>query len=193
LISHTGTLGARADLYEGVALSGNGSASWAHSSLGVTSRSYLTSVTASVIPNQYLSLSGSASHTEGTQSGGGRASRTDSRSFLEASASLNPVPALALSGTVSRQFGGSARPVTLTSFTGAVSPFPGGDLQLRYSYTETFDSAAEQRTRFHGPTARWNIRSGWYLDAGYSFQDLSAPTSSLKTRAFNANLLITLR
>jgi hypothetical protein len=192
-LSNSGTLGARADLYEGVAVNGSGTVSWARLPEGTTSRSFLTSGSVSLVPNRYMSASGTASYSQGTQTGGGRAPRTDRRTFLEASAALTPVRALALSGGVSRQFGGDLPPVTLATFSGSVSPFPGGDLQLRYGYTETFDSGTEQRARFHGPTARWNIRPGWHIDAGYALQDVTAPAFSQKTRAFNANLLITLR
>lgn len=193
VISNSGTLSARADLYEGIAMNATGSVSWQRAGSGRTSRSVLTSASTSIIPNRYLSLGGSASYTEGTQSGGGQPERTDQRGFLEASASLSPFPALALSGTVTRQFGGSIRPATLASFSGAVSPFPGGDLQLRYSYQETYDGAADQRTRGHGPGARWNIRPGWYLDVAYAVQDAWAPATFQHSRALNANLLITLR
>ncbi len=83
--------------------------------------------------------------------------------------------------------------MTLWSFGGAVSPFPGGDLQLRYSWNETYDAAARARTRTHGPVARWNIRAGWYLNAGYSLRETDTPAVTEDTRTFNANLLITLR
>jgi hypothetical protein len=192
-VSNTGTLGARADLYEGVAVTANQSASLARSAEGVSSRSYLTAASASIVPNRFVTVTGTVSYSQGTQSGGGRPDRSDSRGVVEGGASLTPVPAVALSGSVTRQFGGTQRPATLAAFSAALSPFPGGDLQLRYSYTESYDGAADSRTRIHGPTARWNIRPGWYFDAGYTFQDASAPASSQETRAFNANLLITLR
>jgi len=192
-IANTATLAARADLYEGVAANASGSVSLARSAAGVSSRSYLTSASTSIVPNRFVSLTGSASYASGTQSGGGRAERSDRRGVVEASAAVTPVPALALSGTVTRQFGSTIRPATLASFTGSLSPFPGGDLQLRYVYTESFDGAADQRTRSHGPSARWNIRPGWHLDTSYSLQDASAPASSQHSQAFNANLLITFR
>ncbi len=192
-IANTATLAARADLYEGVAANASGSVSLARSAAGVSSRSYLTSASTSIVPNRFVSLTGSASYASGTQSGGGRAERSDRRGVVEASAAVTPVPALALSGTVTRQFGSTIRPATLASFTGSLSPFPGGDLQLRYVYTESFDGAADQRTRSHGPSARWNIRPGWHLDTSYSLQDASAPASSQHSQTFNANLLITFR
>ena len=192
-LSNTGTLGARADLYEGIAANASTSVSLARTPSGLTSRSYLTSASTSVVPNRIVSVTGSGAFSSGVVSGPGVPDRRDRRGVVEAGASLTPFPALALSGSVARQFGGSTRPTTLTSFTAGFSPFPGGDLQLRYVYNESFDSAAERRTRAHGPSARWNIRPGWNLEGGYSVQDSTAPASSLHTRAINANLLITFR
>jgi hypothetical protein len=192
-ISNSATLSARADLYEGLAVNGTGSVSLARNEVDVTSRSLLVAASTSIVPNRYVSLTGSASYTDSESSGGGRPPRSDERGFLEASASLAPFPALSVAGSVSRQFGGTTRPVTLASASGAFSPFPGGDLQLRYSYQETFDSAAELRSRVHGPSARWTIRQGWHLAASYNEQESRAPASFQRTRAFNANLLVSLR
>jgi hypothetical protein len=192
-LSNSGTFSARADLYEGIALGGTASAARGRGETGVTSRSLLTSVNMSIVPNPILSLAGSYALSDTAQSGGGQPDHSERRNLLEGSASLSPFPALSLAGTVTRQFARAARPVTLWSFSGAFSPFPKGDLQLRYSWTETYDTAAELRTRTHGPGARWNIRPGWYLNAGYSVRETRAPAVSEDSRSFNANLLITLR
>jgi hypothetical protein len=151
------------------------------------------SASTSIVPNRAVSLSGSVSYTTSTQHGGGKPDASDRRGSVEVGASLSPFPALALSGSVSRQFGGAGRTATLASFSGAFSPFRGGDLQLRYGYQESLDVEADLRTRSHGPTARWNIRTGWYLDGALSFMDLSAPAAVQHTRTASANLLITFR
>jgi len=192
-VSHSGTFSARADLYEGIALGGTASTSWTRTETGATARSLLASANASIVPNPIVSLTGSFALRDSTQSGGGQPAIEDRRALAEGSVSLSPFPALSMSGAVSRQFLGEAPPVTLWSFNGGFSPFPGGDLQLRYAYGETYDTAAQLRTRSHGPAARWNIRSGWYLNIGYSFREERAPALSQDSRSFNANLLITLR
>lgn len=192
-VSNSGTFSARADLYQGIALGGTTSTAWARAETGVTSRSLLASVNASIVPNPIVSLAGSFSLSDTAQSGGGQPDRSDRRGQVEGSASLSPLPALSLAGNVTRQFGGSGGPITLWSFSGALSPFPRGDLQFRYSWAETFDTAAALRTRTHGPTARWNIRPGWFVNATYSIRESRAPAVSEDTRAFSANLLVTLR
>jgi hypothetical protein len=192
-VSNSGTVSAHADLYEGLAVAATSSIGWSRAETGVTSRSLLASVNTSVVPNRVLSLAGSVAVSDTAQSGGGRPDRTDRRTHLEGSASVSPFPALALTGTASRQIPENGPAITLWSFTGAVSPFPDGDLQLRYGYTESFDTGADLRTRSHGPGARWNIRSGWYLNAGYAVRETRSPAVDEDSRTFNANLLITFR
>ena len=192
-ISNSATLSARADLYPGLAVNGLATGSIGRNELDVTSRSLFVSASTSIVPNRAVSLSGSVSYTTSTQRGGGKPDASDRRGSVEAGASLSPFPALALSGSVSRQFGGVGRTATLASFAGAFSPFRGGDLQLRYGYQESLDVEADLRTRSHGPTARWNIRTGWYLDGALSFMDTSAPAAVQHSRTASANLLITFR
>jgi hypothetical protein len=191
-ISNSGTFSARADLYEGLALGGLASLSWARTETGVTSRGMLLTASTSIIPNRVVSLTGSVSYSDSRQSGGAQ-ERTEQRGAVEGSASVTPFPALALSGSVIRQFGGSGGAATLASFSGAFSPFRGGDLQLRYSYQETLDVDEGRRTRAHGPGARWNIRPGWHADVAWAAQDTRSPTTTDRVRSLNANLLITFR
>jgi hypothetical protein len=84
-------------------------------------------------------------------------------------------------------------PQTLWNFGGTFSPLPGGALSLRYFYQESYDSSSQARARQHGPSLRWNIRSGWYFESSYSFQDTRSPVQETSGRGFSANLIITLR
>ncbi len=192
VLSNSATAFARADLYEGVSASATTSASWAHDDVAGTTRGATASGSVSVVPNRVISTSGSGSYSYTVQTGGGRPDRTDRRGVLEAAASVSPFRALALSGSVTRLFSG-ATAATFLNFSGALSLFPGGDLQLRYLYQESLDTAAEQRTRSHGPGLRWNIRPGWFFNAAYTFQAASAPEQKQDGHAFNASLVITFR
>lgn len=186
-----GLLG-HAELYAGVSLSANVTGALQRSENGQDLKSVTATGNATFVPNRILSVSGSLGWTDSLTTGGGKEDFLDRRTFLQAAASLTPFPALALSGGITRTtvLGAAS---TLANFAGSFSPFPGGDLQLRYGYAETLDAPSDTRTRSHGPGARWNIRPGWYLDTSYSFSDTSSPTSSSSSRTFFANLLITLR
>ena len=110
---------------------------------------------------------------------------------MEGSVSFSPFKALYLAASASRYTSGRP-PSTLANFTGGFSPFPGGDLLVRFGYSETLDQAASTRTRQYGPTARWNIRPGSFLDLGYSVEESHSPALDSNGRAFTANLTVAL-
>jgi hypothetical protein len=180
---------ARADIYTGVSLSANAGAGLAEDVAGRQSRSASFATTATVTPHQTATLNGSyalqLSRLEG-------AAGWDRRSRVEGSAVFTPFPALSLSGAVARSFEGE-RPTTLATFSVNASPLQGGQLVLRFGYTETLDTATDSRTRQWGPGLRFTIRPGSHLDVGYSA--LTTRTGALETdsRQFFANLVITLR
>jgi hypothetical protein len=183
---------ATADLYTGLSLSG--SASYA---LSENERSQLTSgwtfaTSVNAIPNRFATLTLTYGLTASEITGGGLPDRSDSNSRLDTTLTVTPFPALYLAGTYSRAWtqGG---PANLATFTGTFSPFPGGDLIMRFGYTETLDTSAQLRQRQWGPGARWNIRRGWYLDVSYSVNSSYSPSIDIDTRAFLANLVISLR
>lgn len=186
-------LAARADLYEGIAANGNVAYALAHDERGRDTRSTSMTAGATLTPNRVLSLAGSVGFTDASQTGGGEPARSDQRGTLEASASFTPFRSLAMSGTVTRLFGRSIPPQTLASVSAGFSPFQGGDLSVRYSFQETIDTSGRERTRSHGPGARWNIRRGWFLDGGVTFLEARAPAQDVDSQFYFANLTVALR
>ncbi len=182
----------RADLYQGVSVFGNLAASLARNPAGQETTSASGSASLALVPNRILTLNGGASWSWTEVTGGGRPASYDRRASLDASAAFNPFPALALAGSIARFISLTTPPSTIASFTGGFSPFPGGDLQLRYTYTETVETSSAAKTITHGPGLRWNIRRGSYLDAGYTFFDSSSISGQLSSRSLFANLVITL-
>lgn len=191
--SQTAGLFGRADMYEGIALSAGVTHGRGFNEAEQSTESTTGSASVSLVPNRFFTANGSASYTESAQRGGEAPDRSDWRAALDVAATVSPFPALALSGGASRFFTKTTSPQTLANFSLSLTPFPGGDLSIRYGYQETYDSSAELRTRVHGPALRWNIRPGWFFDSGYTFQESSAPAEWTRSRAFNANLTVTLR
>ncbi len=193
--SHSQTVGAaaRADLYQGISTSANVTYGLGRDATGRDSRTASAAGSTTLTPNAYVSFAGSVGFSDSRQSGAGRPDRTDQRGLVEASASLSPFRTLAVNGAVTRIFGSSLPAQTLASVGAGFSPFPGGDLQLRYAYQESIDTSGEQRTRTHGPGLRWNIRRGWYLDGGYSFLETTSPAQDVSSQFYFANLSIALR
>ena len=188
--SVSGTL--RAELYEGISASANTSAGVVQNEQGRFSRSITQAGSLSLVPNRVLQVTTTVSYTASVSTGGGQAELSTKTGLAEAAASLSPFPALGLTGSVLRYFW-AEHPSTLASFSGGFSPFPGGALQLRYGYTETLDTLTDTRTRTHGPGARWNIRPGWYLEGGYSWNQATSPLVIQSGRVGSVNLFITLR
>lgn len=191
--THTFTAAVRADLYQGVAANANVTYGLARDQFGRHSTTRATTASATVTPNTVLAVAGSVGFTDTELTGGGQPDRSDQRGLIEGSASLTPFRALILSGAVTRIFGRSLPAQTLANFAAAFSPFQGGDLQLRYMYQETLDTTGDQRTRTHGPSLRWNVRRGAYLEVGYTLLDSRAPAHDESSRFLVANLSIALR
>lgn len=191
--SHTVAGSVRADLYQGIATNASVTYGQARDQTGRQSTTVAATGSATLTPNAVLSMAGSVGYTDSHATGGGRPDRTDQRGILEGSASLTPFPALAMSGTLTRIFGATLPGQTLASFAGTFAPFPGGDLQLRYMYQETLDTSYEQRTRTHGPSLRWNVRRGAFLEVGYTYFASRAPAADETSEYLFANLSITLR
>ncbi len=192
-LSQTFGAAARADLYQGIAVGTNVTYGLSRDDSGRNTRVASIAGSATVTPNRFLSLAGSVGFSDAKQTGGGRPEATDQRGVIEGSASISPFRSLGITGAVTRIFGGSVPGQTLASIGAGFTPFPGGDLQLRYAYQESIDTSGQQRTRTHGPGLRWNIRRGWFLDGGYSFLDSSAPAQDVSSQFYFANLSIALR
>ncbi|GEJ57080.1 hypothetical protein [Anaeromyxobacter diazotrophicus] len=187
------TAGVRADLYQGVSLSANASYNAGRNENGQTITNAVLGANTTLTPNRLLALTGSAAVSSSSASAGaGRPETTDRSRRLEGTASFTPVPALALSGGVARVIG-TRGTTTLANFNGSFSPFPGGTLLLRFGYSETLDTAADLKTRQYGPSLRWNIRQGTFVDVSYSLNDTHSPALDTSSRSLFAGLVLALR
>jgi hypothetical protein len=182
----------RADLYQGITVSANGSAALGTNEVGQSLRNASAAAALSLVPNRKLTLTGTYSYTTSKLSGGGRPEQTDTAGQVQGTMSFAPIPALYAAAGISRFVQGRP-PATLVNISAGASPFPGGDLQLRIGYSETRDEGSNTTTRNYGPGLRWNIRSGAYLDAQYAWNDLLSPTLSTRSHGVVADLVIALR
>ncbi len=83
-ISQTVGAAARADLYQGIATSANVTYGIGHDETGRDSRTKSVAATATITPNRYLSLAGSAGVSDSKLTGGGRPEAADQRGLIEA-------------------------------------------------------------------------------------------------------------
>jgi hypothetical protein len=106
---------------------------------------------------------------------------------------FTPVRALYFNAGVIRSTGSDQGPQTLINFGAGFSPFAGGQLLVRFGYDENLDTQALMRNRIFGPSLRWNIRSGTYLDVAYTWNDTMQPIFLTKSRNLFATLFVSLQ
>ncbi len=190
LANNSATLFARAELYQGVSAQGNAGVTLADQPGGLRSRTATTSANVTVQPNQYATLTVSWLYNAQVTTGGKDGIIRAYYERVGARATLNPFPAFSLSGSVDRIFL-AVRPTTIASAAVSYAPLR-GDLQLGFTFFNTVDTAADTSTRSLGPTLRWNLRRGVFLDAAYSLLDTRTPTLSTRSRVFTTTLTIAL-
>jgi hypothetical protein len=110
---------------------------------------------------------------------------------VEAAVTFTPVNALYLFASVSRTMT-DTRAKVLTNYGLNFSPFPEGNLQLHFSYSENIGPADQGVNRLITPSLRWNIRGGTYLDLSYTMSKSRSSINSVDSRSFNASLKVTL-
>lgn len=185
---------ARAELYKGIDTFASASIGGGTADTGQSSLNTAATLGVALVPMKRATLNLGFTTGRSTASGGGRSELDTTRTLLDANATVTPFRSLALSGGVSVLWTQQqAEPVALANFSGAFSPFQGGDLQARFVYQETLSTGGELRTRSWGPALRWNIRPGWYLDAGYNHADSLSPAVRTTSFSLFANLVLSLR
>jgi hypothetical protein len=183
---------ARSDLYRGVSLLANGSVAFGTLDTGQATRTLNVNGSLQVSPGPYLTLAGTYLHQENRVSASGTGGSFTSRlGRAEGTASFTPFPALYASASVARVVTGD-KPYTLANFGVNVAPFPGGTLLVRFNYQESIDTGSDLRTRLWGPSLRWNIRTGTYLDVSYTDSLSRTPAVDTSMRTVFASLLATL-
>jgi hypothetical protein len=188
--SNAVTAGARAQLYQGASVSTSGTASLGRNNAGQSVTSVSAAAAATVAPHPTLTLTTTSGYARSEQGGAG-ASLSSKSWRIDGTASWAPVPAISASVGISR-VAANALPRTLLNFSGAVSPLSGGDVLLHFSYQESLDPTADQRTRSYGPSLRWNIRQGAALDAGYSVASTHTRALTTSGNTLFATLVIQL-
>lgn len=185
------TLINHAALYRGIDAVASLGYSYNHPETGGTAQGPSVIVTASFAPHPAMSFSTSYFYSSTQVTGAREPDVTRETERVDGNLSFSPVPALYVGGSVSRVIKGE-RPTTLAAFGGNFSPFPGGDLLFRLSYSETLDSASAAKSQTAVAGVHWNIRSGTFLDVNYTLLDSTADVFRSSSRAFTVSLVIQL-
>jgi hypothetical protein len=188
---HAFLFAASADLYTGVSLALQGGYTYGTQGLGqefanATASSYLT-----VVPTPLLTLTFGANYSDVQTRYEGQPWASTRTGVLQASFTYTPIPALSLNASVTRY---AWYTVPTTTFAGAAtfSPFPGGKLLLSFVYNQYFDTANGINTLQWGPSLRWTLRPGVFVDASYTRQRVRFTDFESLSNVVSTNLTIAL-
>lgn len=182
---------ARAELYKGLAGTGNATVALADNADGSVARTVSGTVGTSIVPNRVVSLGGTYGLSDTATTGGGRPTTRLLRHRLDGTLALSPVPALYATAGVTRVFG-DGTPTTLAHLGLNLSPFPQGQLLARFTYNDALDTAAASRSRLWSPSLRWTPRPGLFLDLAYTDLRTTSPLEATHIQTASANLTLTL-
>jgi hypothetical protein len=181
------------DPYQGVSLFGTAGYNWTRNERGEELNGANATVGLTLTPMQALTLTGTwGLNTSLPSATGATLLLADRTTLLQASLTFTPVAALYFNAGVTRSTGTSQGPQTLANFSAGFSPFAGGQLLIRFGWDEWLDSQSQSRNRIFGPSVRWNIRSGTYLNVSYTWNDTVQPLLLQQARTLFAQLVITL-
>ncbi len=183
---------ARADLYTGIAATTNMSYTVGSNESRQRTRTRAASMGLTLSPHANAHASSAYTYTRNDSEGGSAPDQTVTAEYLDTSLALNPVRAIYVNGQIVWTRRSGARGHLLVSYGGTFSPFPGGDLQMTGSYSESLDPVTDTLTRMWGPTLRWNIRAGTHLDATYSHLSTESAVASNTNWVFGASLTVVL-
>jgi hypothetical protein len=187
------TLLGHADPYEGVTLMASITYSIARDALGRNTTGANALVGATITPLRAIVLSGSWSLQTSQISGGGFPDSSDRQGVLVGSISFTPIPAFFFSAGITRNAQAGQPTQNLANLAVGFSPFPQGQLLLNFNYNDALDSGAQSRARVFGPSVRWNIRPGTYLNASYIWSDTAQPALASAGTTFFTQLVIAIR
>jgi hypothetical protein len=180
-----------AALYTGIAANLGGGVTLGKVETGQNITSLQGNAAVSLVPNPELNVNLLYNISSSSSSGGGRASISTTNYLASASATYTPVSALYLFGSIGLQRNSNVLQ-TVENYGANFSPFPGGQLQLHFSYNETVGPASNEKSRLISPSLRWNIRPGAYLDLTYSIQEDKLAAQANDSNIFSADLKVVL-
>jgi hypothetical protein len=181
-----------AELYRNITayLNGGLSSQTAESEQKIDSMTYSWGI--NLIPIGTLNITLSSSYEKSDRSGGGVPASSQFSRGREASMSYYPFRALYLYGSWSERSGSDRARDTLTTYGLNWSPFPGGDLQFNFAYTESRRALDNSIDKSMTPSLRWNITRGTYVVTAYNSTRNTSNFGQSTTRTYSASLNMSL-
>jgi hypothetical protein len=140
-----------------------------------------------IVPNAKTTININYSITDTQESGG--ENRQTSKSILDTQIFLTPFRALSLNAKL-RFEDREDSTTTSQNYSANWSPFPDGDLQFFFTYTETLRPEDDQESRTIGPSMKWTIGRHAFLDMAYTVTENETRLQTIESNSLNAKLRI---
>jgi hypothetical protein len=176
-----------AELYKGVSINFAGGLTLDERNSGEENESTMLSLSAAIVPNPNLTMNVDLSDTDTKQSGSDEPDASTSEQRAVIGLSCTPFKTLLLSGSV-EVLQSDDRERTFQNFGVNWAPFPDGDLQFFFLYSESLRPEDDQKTRAIINGLGWEISRHFKLDLAYNITKSKA--SSQKTDANNLNAIL---
>jgi hypothetical protein len=173
-----------AQLYKGWSAFVDAGYSWSEPLGGAETTSTIIRSGTNVVPNDKITLDINYSVATTQQSGG-----DTSKSELDFQASVTPFRALTFNARFS-MLDQEDSTATLHNYSANWSPFPDGDLQFFFTYTETLRPEDDQESRTIGPSLKWSLSRHFIFDAAYTISQSETVSQATDSNSFIANLRI---
>jgi hypothetical protein len=188
--SHSAFLNNSAELYKGLFLNLSGGMSIATNEEDRETKTYILNSGVSIIPHPTLNLNLNYSQTDSDSTGGGTEDTSSSRKSGEIAAAYNPFTTLYIYASYGITDETDRDRANYQNYALSWSPFPDGDLQFNFSYTELISSVEETRERAVTPSLRWYLARNTTLDVSYTDRKNSSTSQETNEETYFANLRV---
>jgi hypothetical protein len=178
-----------AQVYKGIAFNLSVGYSLFTSEIGSTSENIQFIGSGTFAPRPDLSLNVSYGTTLSSQSGGGVPSSSRTTENGNLTVTYRPFTNLYLFTSFGSQATDQRTEYT-QNYGANWSPFPEGDLQFNFNYTDNFTNRDKQRTTTISPSITWRIARNASLDASYAFLTSESTLQSSDSDVFSAILRV---
>lgn len=171
-----------AQLYKGWSAFIDAGYSWSEPLDGAETTSTIIRSGTNVVPNDKITFDINYSVATTQQSGG-----DTSRSELDFQAFITPFRALTFNARFS-MLDQEDSTTTLHNYSANWSPFPDGDLQFFFTYSETLRPEDDQESRTIGPSLKWSLSRHFIFDAAYTISESETVLQVTDSTSFIVNL-----
>jgi len=181
-----------AEFYRGISTIISGGMSWITSTTNQKSESQQISGSLNLAPYRTMTLNYQFSWISASQKGGGFPDNHTTTERHDVSISYNPFPSLYLSGSYGIISGTGIVTNRLKNYGLNWSPFPDGQLQFGFSYSEAITSVNNEKDTTIIPSLRWNLSPTKFLQVSYEDFETESILANLpqhsRIKSFNALL-----